>query len=257
MKTDALAGGITLHRHYLNTPDELGTVAQWQREIDGLFSQLPFPAYWSGLVLSVWHMDHPDLKAGVSNLRDYDPNQPGCQVAAGLYWGKKQLDIGVFPDNYNPNQAGSTAIPEVNRTAALRVLSHEIGHMHHDICGLASNRDAISNEITRLFRQLRPNQTPNEYEDWAETYRAVMGTDATRGTFSDNKPYAPSSALLTLMKAAYWLSAAQAGKVIHSVSVSVGYAQWAQRVWWWDDWYRLSVNTWQAEKWNGSGWIKS
>lgn len=256
-RIDNLPSGITLIRHPLINPDELGTAAQWQREIDGLFGQLPFPDYWKGLQLSIWHMSHPDLQKNLPNLRDYDTNTPGCQVASGLYYGGKRLDLGVFPDRWSPTEAGPTTLTEANRQAALRTLSHEIGHMHHDVCGFTAGRNAVGNEITRLFRSLRPNQTGSEYEDWAETYRAVMGADGVRGFFSDNKPFTPQPALLAFMKGAYWLSAALAGKAVHSMSAAAGYVQWGERVWWWDNWFRLNVSTWQVEKWTGTTWIKA
>lgn len=259
--TNALKFGVNLIRNSIGHPDELGSPAFWQVEWDQLYAQMPFPTLHGNTRFEVWHMNHPDLAKAINkpNLLDYDTVKDGCQVAAGLYLGgQKRLQIGVFPDNWQSNQTSPSTITEANRAKAKGVLSHEFGHLYADQCGLFSNRNQISAELTRCFRALRPRQTENEHEDFAEVYRAVCGVDSARGYFSDNKRAVMYPELMTLIRAAFWLSGNLANQSISDLAFTGDYATWSTSGWWLSKtYYRVHAKTYQWERWTGSAWVKN
>jgi len=205
-----LKEGALLTRWYMGNADECGTVAFWQEHISQLYAQMPFPDLWRRVKLNVWHMDHPEqdnrVQRGQWCLEDYQPGTPGYQVADGLT--ATEIDLALFPDGWQPGVYTGPARPLTDeaRNHSRLALSHEFGHFHQFACRYDGSDD-IAKHIKRCFQQLRPHQAAgdNEYEDWAETYRAILGADPCRGFFSDNKPFKPSPELYSLLRCAYWL----------------------------------------------------
>lgn len=192
-KRDSLKYGITLHRY---TPgdnfDELGTVAQYNLLADQLIMQYGYASLFNGADWHLYHMDCESLdektKRGIANLQDYDPRKPGNQVAAGLYWNRDRLELGVFPPSWTTDYIGPyRRITDYGRNRAALTLPHEFGHH------AARKWFDKDHNICRALRQLwESNGSPNQTtpaEKVAEDYRALMGTDATRGTFSNGIKY--------------------------------------------------------------------
>lgn len=235
-----ISHGVVLHRYYIgDSADEVGSAQFWDQHIKELFDQLPFPDYWAGLDLKIWHMDSPELDAmrarGEVNLEDYDKAQPGCQVAAGLFFNKDRLEIGVFPDGYRPETVSTNKLTATNLANARRVLSHEAGHFHAAMCGAFDTSSFVRKEITRLFReQLQAlglsAQLGGEGEAWAEMYRAMLGAAECRGSFSDGKLFAAPRRLYLLFRTAYWLQSNLNQRVI------TDFALGTENLVWWQDW---------------------
>jgi len=233
-----ISHGVVLHRFYIGeSPDELGTAAFWDAHIKELYDQLPFPEYWSGLDLQVWHMDSPKLDemraSGEVNLEDYDLKTSGCQIAAGLFFSKDRLDLGVFPEGYKPEAVSPNKLTVTNLLNARKTLSHEAGHFHAMMCGAFDTGAYIRKEITRVFReQLQAlslaGQFGNEGEAWAEFYKSMLGAVECRGSFSDGKPFNPPRSLYLLFKTAYWLQGNLNQRVIDGFTV-------AENLVWWQD----------------------
>jgi hypothetical protein len=172
--------------------------------------------------------------------------------------GKKRIQIAVYPDGWKADQSGPNAISEKSRITSRQSLSHEIGHMYADQCGIFTNYDRISAELTALFRKYRTFQTSSEVEDIAEIYRACMGSDDVRGTYSDGKFAAMSAELETLMRGMFWLSTNLRHQVICELSVARDFIQWTVPGWFWlKSHYRLNLQKWQHERWTGSAWVKN
>lgn len=218
--TTTLNHGVTLTRYFVGAADEVGNPAFWQQPLDQMYAQHPFPAFWAPLRLHVWHMDHPwqdEMSArGQYCLQDYAPQTPGWQVADGLNVGDN-IDLGIRPDGWQPGDTPAMYRPLLDsaKLSIRKSLSHEVGHYHQGKCRYGQSDD-IARHITASFRALRPHQAAgdNEYEDWAEVFRALMGADDCRGFFSDGKPFTPDPELFALMKCAYWLAGNLAGKPV-------------------------------------------
>lgn len=214
--TNLLNFNTLLIRWFLSTPDELGTTAYWQQPLDQLYAQMPFRGLFEKLKLNIWHMDHGELTWRVEHgqwcLKDYDTSKPGYQVADGLT--ASEIDLAVFPDGWRPEDTNQARpLPASALSHARKALSHEFGHWHQGQCRYGQS-DPIAQKITQWWQANRPHQAGNEYEDWAECYRATHGADECRGFFSDNKPFNPSPELYAFLRCAYWLQGNLAGKQI-------------------------------------------
>lgn len=256
----ALPWNITLERHSMDHPDEVGSVPFWQTELDQLIRQNPFPQFWDGFKLEVWHMNDPQLKHDQPNVLDYNLGQIGNQSAYGLCFmgGKKRIQIAVYPDQWRSDQSGSNHVTEKSRQISRQSLSHEIGHMYADQCGIFTNYDRISAELTAAFRKWRTFQASSEVEDIAEIYRAVMGGDEVRGKYSDGKAFGHHPELSTLMRGMFWLSNNLRHQVICDLVVKQDFIEWTTPGFLWlKSYYRLNLQKWHHERWTGSQWVKN
>jgi len=260
--TTALAYGVTLIRWPISAADTLQPPAFWQTSLHQLYAQLPFPGLWEPLELNVCHMDHPQLDRFVAErrpcLEDYDPATPGAQVAAGLQ-ALNWIWIGVFPPGWTAgvHTGPERAVSLAHCQAARKVLAHEAGHYYFGRCryGHAADDD-VSRRATAAFRLLRPQQTANEYEDAAETYRAICGDDETRGTFSDGKAFTPRPELRSLVRCLYWLTASLKGCWVASLEPKadwVWFQVWIGTSW---RWRCVHATTYEQQEWNGSAWVR-
>ena len=270
-----LPHGAMLERKTGGHINELGSLAFWAQALHELYAQMPFKPLFDRLLIIVWHMNHPDLdamrKKQIANLEDYDPKKPHCQVARGLFhsWhpnypGKLVIEIGMFPSVWNEDTTGWDAIDPGQLAIGRSVLSHEMGHLYGHMSGYGKPT-SINYHMEQVWAQYRPKQGHNEYEDWAEVYRAVCGAKDAIGTFSDGKNYIPPHQLHTLMKTAYWLHAALKDKAIAKfdcISAHENYAQWAERSghWWFpfykDSWRKIATD-WTLYEWILSEWSRS
>lgn len=229
IQTTTWETGAQLIRHYYSTPDELGTATYWRDAVNNLGNQMPFGDYWRNLRLHIWHMDHPDLRlASAPPLLDADPATPGYQCLSGVHTDPGVIHLPVFPNGFDPARPTGKPLTETNRLATRQVFSHEAGHMYSHFVGYARSGKTVWAEITRHFDSKRPYKGHNKYEDWAECYRYFHGADDVRGTFSDGTRFNPSAELVTLFKAAYWLSVVCASSIVQNMSISPGWVQWYQ-----------------------------
>lgn len=265
-KTFYLNSGAKLILFTLGPETECGTLEQWQNKFDGLFGQNPYPDLFKYFTLGAYNMDHPNLDWMTANrvpcLQDYDVNQPGNQVAAGLFKGIQNnigiLDIGFFPDNWTADYSGpARPISAASIQSGLNVTDHEFGHyVAARSRMLGSANDDISKKQTASFRSLRPHQAAadNEDEDFAESYRAINGSDECRGKFSDNKPFSPTPELRSMIRGCYALSANLAGCWIANYTPSMGgvmYQVWIGFGW---KWRWLNTESFTSQEWDGSKW---
>jgi hypothetical protein len=239
---------ITLKRFYTReSPDKVGTLEMWKEGLDDLYNQMPFPDFWKDMVLEIWDMKSPDLISKTNaTLLDFDLHTPGNQTAAGLYFNgdSKRLALGVFSGNY---------------FGARDTMSHEIGHMYGDISDLFEGKAGISTILTKWFEDNRPHQTSNLHEDFAETYRAILGGVQSRGTFSDRKKYTPPPEMYTFMRTAFWLAANLKNTIVSDFSIKGSYCQWLE---WYKfgwvqyprKWYALT-NNWDKFAWENGKWV--
>ena len=250
--------GVTIERHFVqNSPDSVGDLRTWVSAVWDLFYRIPFYSLWKGTLIRIFDMKSPELDEmiarGEANLKDYDPNTSGNQTAAGLYYGgdSKRLDIGVWTDSIYKD---STPVDWSSK-----VLSHEFGHLYHDLCQINDGHDANTIEayLSGWFEDNRPRQTENISEDFAETYRAVLGIESTRGFFSDNKPYDYPQSMYTFLKTAYALSGYLKNKRISNISIHNNYVQYREtkQLFWytWDEWYAYTTS-FRLYKWKNGGW---
>ena len=200
--------GVLLTRYAVgDDPNVCGQVGFWQSAVNQLYAQMPFPGLFKPLKLNIWHMDHPEQDRRFANkqycLADYDPNTPGAQTADGLTGG--EMDLALFPDGWTLDYSGPfRPIPDSALYHARKAMAHEFGHWHQWQCRYGA-ADDVSKWIAQRWREMRPCQAANEYEDWAEVYRALFGTDECRGYYSDGKPVSVSGELKALLQCAYWL----------------------------------------------------
>lgn len=260
--TAFLQWNIILERHYLSNPDEVGTVQFWESEIYQLIAQNPFPKFWGGLKIEIRHMNDPELKKieNQPNVLDRDLNQAGCQNSQELCFmnGARRIQIAVYPERWTAEQSGPNTITDYQLFISKCSLSHGVGHLQADLIGLFGSRDRISAELTSRFRKMRPGHAQSEVEDAAEIYRAVMGSDTVRGTYSDNvKSTDISNELKLLMKSAFWLSDNLKNQNVSELAFGNGFASWAISGWFTKTLYRLNVSTFQHERWTGSAWVKN
>jgi len=230
---------LTLKRFYVgDTPDDLGTVPFWKSVIAGMYSQMPKPSLWSGVEIEIWDTKSPDLinfkNSKIQHLLDYDPQLPGDQGAAELYFMGNSKKIALACPLPNPWDT----IDPVGWCA--KNLSHGFGHLYHDICGFsdAESNGGVYDHLTSLFEQYRPRQAQNIHEDFAEVYRASFGHRGTLGYFSDNQPFTASPELYTLLENAYDLSSLLEGVDVSDMALhSSGWVTWTQWTWkwWWKD----------------------
>ncbi|PKL79073.1 MAG: hypothetical protein CVV27_02400 [Candidatus Melainabacteria bacterium HGW-Melainabacteria-1] len=266
MTTDSLPfGGTLVRKHVGPSPDELGAPAFWAEPIHQMYAQHPFQAYQQGRRITAWHMDHPELDsmtaAKIANLQDFDPNVPGCQVAAGLCWPdppeSKGIEMGVFPAGWQPEYTGPARyISEQARRDARKTYSHEEGHRYFGKSRTWRNEDDISRLSTQRFLELRPRQAGSEFEDAAEVYRAVMGSDECRGYYSDGTTASISPELRSLVRCLFWLSANLKGAWVASLvpgPAGCMYQLWVGFGW---EWRWVSASDWHTEKWTGSAWVR-
>lgn len=223
-----------------NNPDEVGSLSVWYMAINDLYRQMPLDEFWDGTTIEVWNMDSPDLlrffQEKKVHLKDFDPNTPGMQTAAELYFmgNSKHVAVGYW----NPNPWGVDPLQ-----FSIDVLSHGIGHMHHDICGFKDNesKSCVHHALTDLFDAYRPHQAAGDsyHEDYAETYRALFGGVNVRGTFSDgvksitkfgeNQDY-----LFAIMRNAFELQNYVGTKEIRFLNAHKnGYLTWGEPIYFW------------------------
>lgn len=207
--TAALRCGCTLVRHYVgSTPDEVGTVAQWQQAADEMDEALGRPAggdpnLGPNVELHIYHMDSPELvamtQAGQSNLEDGEPGKAGYQPWSGSCTAdpdgsgpkRARLEIGCYPDNWKPEDAPMLRpITAAALARSIGVLGHEGGHRtaHPDRFDLHGGAQAAQH-LTGLWRTHRSGAGHNEPEGFAEDVRAMAGPLSVRGTFSDGRIY--------------------------------------------------------------------
>ena len=186
------------------------------------------------------------------DLIDYDRATPGFQTADGLDVAGPEVWISFYPPGFRPGDAPKPIPPE-NVIQRMNAVDHELGHQHGAYCGIWSGTSAIQKLLTERFKAMMPGQASNEWEDYAECYRALLGSDECRGFFSNNKPYNNES-LRALFRGAWYISRALSGKMVTDLSAAGKYVQWCE--WWyvWRTWYRLDTERWQVEKWTNSGW---
>ena len=231
---DRLTYGVILHRYYIGiSPDEVGSISFWDQAVRELYAQINIPFMWEGLNLHIWHMGHPELDKrralGEVTLEDYDLSKEGNQVAAGLFWDKSRLELGVFPPNYLPTAVAFYPVEDSARAFAKRTLSHEVGHYYSMLCGYQRNANYIQTRITEEFNNLRPNHAHNSEEDFAEVFRALFGIDEVRGYFSDNVSYKAPEKLYTLMKTGYWLVGNLSNKIITNLTFNDMDVTWQEK----------------------------
>lgn len=250
---DKLDYGVILHRVYEEgNADQLGTVSFWNQKIRECYRHIPFFPYWEGLELWIYDMDLPELRKrnenGEFNLRDYS-SQTGLQVATGLYWNKNKLELGVFPKNWNGYTDSGFEPTAEDVIKAAKVLSHELGHLHADLCGYRKGKSEIELKIIEQFNLLRPKQGHNEDEDWAECYRAFFGCNEAIGMFSNDVPFSPlkHAKLYTLMKCAYWLKENLKHKLFRNFKVFEQFVEWEE----WEQttiWiFYIPITTWRKK----------
>lgn len=258
----ALPWNITLERHSMGHPDEVGSVPFWQTELDQLIRQNPFPQFWDGLKIEVWHMNDKDLQKNKPNVLDRDEAKAGCQNSQELCFmngigGEKRIQIAVYPEQWREQQDGPNHITERQRNISRQSLSHGVGHLYGDECGIFSNYDRISAELTAAFRKWNTKHAQSEVEDVAEIYRAVMGGDDVRCKYSDGKQFGYHPELSTLMRGMFWLSKNLRHQVICDLVVKQDFIEWTTPGFWWlKSYYRLNLQKWQHERWTGSQWVK-
>lgn len=254
--TTVLNFGVTLTRcNYGPDSNECGAVSFWQQALDQLYAQMCFPGLFKPLAIWVWHMDHEDqdrmAAAHQYCLEDYDPNTPGYQVADGLTGGR--MDLGLFPDGWQAEYTGPLRpITEAARQHARKAMSHEFGHWHQWQCRYGGSDD-VAKLITQRFHELRPHQAENEYEDWAECYRALLGADECRGFYSDDKPCTARPEVRALLRTAYWLQSNLANLKITDFNVQsdgVVYRALFGTAWKW----RFIDHNWVSQEWDGTKW---
>lgn len=236
--------GVTLKRFYIGPDAEyLGTVARWKREIDELYNQMPHPEFWRNLKLEVWDMAHPDLLNGASpTLKDYDLKTPGYQTAVGLHFGGERIALGYFKER--------------GIEYSIKALSHEVGHWYADQAGYGSNT-WWGREFRGLFNEIRPHQTENEHEDFAEVYRAILGSNQCRGYFSDDKAFYPTDSLKTLIKCALPIADRARYLNISSLKVMGTWVKLTVKTGFWPlerTQYFAVTQNWDWFEWTGSKW---
>lgn len=161
-----------------------------------LWRAFPYPQFWSKTVVNFYDMRCKELRDRVDKgeivLLDMNREQPGLQVAAGLYWPDDmkppydhRLDIGVFPDNWDANHPDQGGVSYKSLDKAFRVLLHELGHKWHNV--IARYNSPASQFIFEELRKM-PRQGHNEAEDFAEKFKAGIGilSGLTEGQYSDN-----------------------------------------------------------------------
>lgn len=238
---------ITLVRHYIHHADELGSLARWEREISQLFWQLPFHDYWRGTVIKAFNVSAPETP---QDLIDYDRETPGFQVAAGLDPHGKEVWISFFPTGWVPERPREHSFIDAETIEQrIQTVNHELGHQYDQYAGINDTDTYCKSELSRLFDALRPKQGHNRWEDCAEVYRAIMGADSVRGTFSDGKQYF-SQKLRTLFKSSWYLNYTLKKKPVWDMSISGDFISWTQSGWWfWGSERRqLNVNNWQKQR---------
>lgn len=226
-----LSNGVTLHRMYVNHPDEIGTVFYWDNVMRQLGAEMPIYDFWNGLDIWLWDMRHPTLtdKRGVEvNLHDFDLKTPGNQVASGLFYNKDKLEIGVFPNNWNSDKPSEGVINLANIDAARNTLCHEVGHYYANQCGYSTGQSFIEKEITRHFDAFRPKKAESVGEDFAEVYHAYFGVPGRKGFFSDMVPFTTKGRLYCLMRTAYALSQRLKNKMISNVIFYEQAVEWEE-----------------------------
>lgn len=273
-QTFPMPHGVTLIYKYMNNIAELGHPGLYEDIIHQLYAQMPFSGVFQNVVLIVWHMHHPELddlrRRKIACPEDYDVSDDDCDLARGLfsayhpdYPGKLVVEVALFPDNYHIDKTSPDPIPPSEIEIALRVISHEWGHLVAYLHGYRKNT-SINNLSRSFWLNRRPGQGHNEHEDFAEVYGACCGADNFRGAFSDFKAYNPPHDIKTYMKTAYWLGVALSNKNVVKMdfkdSSSVDYVQWAERSFSWlppfysDKWRRIDQK-WRVGEWSGGQWI--
>jgi len=224
---------VTLYRHYRDGfLDLLGNVEHWKSVIDQLFFQNPNKELWSGVQIHVWDIKHPKLKEYAeqkkAHLLDIDFDKAGDQSAVGLYFGAdgKEIALGVWTDcsyvGYHPYEWSSLA------------LSHELGHLVQDLCQLNEGRtETIYKLLSSQWETLRPKKTENVYEDFAECYRAILGDNRVRGSYSDGVSFPNAGKVITFVTLCYWLSTNLRNKEISQLTIQDSWIEWVEVSWFW------------------------
>lgn len=194
---------VTIARYYVeDSPDSVGTIEEIEKCVRDHFKKMPFKLLWQGSRFEFWDKRSPDLISSRNvTLLDYDLHKEGNQTAAGLYFSADSKRVALLVNNELHRINGLTPVE-----FALDTFSHEFGHLYGDLCGFFERGSKIEELLTDLFNDIRPRQTANPSEDFAETYRALRGGPSTIGTFSDGKEANLSDELDTLVRCAYWLS---------------------------------------------------
>ncbi|MEZ0374919.1 MAG: hypothetical protein ACAI44_37885 [Candidatus Sericytochromatia bacterium] len=260
--TSNLNFGATITRYGMTSPDDVGPVSDFVADQNELYALMPFPSLHGQVRMGVVHMDHERQDQLVAMkkpcLLDYDVVKPDYQGAAGLTGdleGEENLNLGMYPVPFTPVYTGPVRpLTDANRLAGRRCLSHEFGHFYAWQCRIGTRTDDVAILLTQRFSELRPHQAENEAEDFAECYRAILGVNACRGTFSDGKPYSPSPELRSLLTCAFWLAANLAGKAVHDLNPAAGGVMYQFLDGWVWRWRWIS-NAWQSQQWDGAKWV--
>lgn len=232
------------------SPDELGSLPFWRPRLEQLYRAAPFKALFDELQFEVWHMDHPELdrqtQQKLINLQDFDPGRAGYQTAAGLHdtpggtangLAVSRIRLGMFPNGWHADSAPTVPAPitEAERLRIAGVLPHEFGHRMHNVLRYGGDPFTVPAGAggqfwahgTLLFNGLRPRTGHNPSEDFAEVWRACMGTDETMGRFSNGAAYA-NTRMTSLLRWWAWAVFNLSGNQIDQVRVGEGWVEWQQ-----------------------------
>lgn len=271
---DQLDFGVTLHRMWVNSPDELGTRDQWNNLVYQHYNKQPFDGLWA-MDLWVWDMRHPDLvsrvAAGQECLLDNSSAMPGKQVVAGRQIGTK-IELGVFPDGWNAERPSEGIIQWYNFQATMDTFTHEAGHHFSRKVKYPAPSDApqIYKDATYQVNSLRPHKAHNADEDFAECFRVVNGTPRTAGCYSDGVVAALDPKLITLMTVYYWLVGNLSGIEYLNLRIDSTHIYWDKVEWvlstnwfFWTYWEKkitgnFRVNhKWQTQKLVNGVWVSA
>lgn len=269
---DQLDFGVTLHRMWMGSPDDIGTRDQWNQLLFQLFNRQPFTGIWK-INLWIWDMRHPDLVQRVANgqecLLDNSKTLPGKQVVYGRTI-DGLIEIGIVPSGWDENNTDWGILEWKNVQLGMDVLSHESGHNQAQKSKLPPKPDSpqITKDIWYNFISWRPKKAENAEEDWAEVFHGICGSDRSLGYYSDWVRATLDPRVITVIRTAYWLSCNLANTeylnlTFDSTHVYWDKLEWVQVTYWafWTYWekrvtgkYRLN-HKWQTEKLVNGTWI--
>lgn len=269
---DQLDFGVTLHRMWMGSPDDIGTRDQWNQLLFQLFNRQPFTGIWK-INLWIWDMRHPDLVQRVANgqecLLDNSKSMPGKQVVYGRCIGD-MIEIGVVPTGWNENNPDWGILEWANVQLAMDILSHESGHNVANKNKYPAKADSpqIIKDTTYNFNSWRPHKAENADEDYAEVCHALLGSDRVLGYYSDRVRAMLDPKLITLIKTSYWLVSNLSSVEYLNLRFDATHVYWDKLEWiqvsywfFWTYWekkitgnYRLN-HKWQTEKLFNGTWI--
>lgn len=172
IKVDNLDFGALLRRNFLgNDPNYLGTATQWAEPIRQIRSRFPkyylYDSLFKGFSVYVWDLLITDDVKELKTLKDN--NWSGFHD-----YGTREIHIAYRGD----------------LKSTIDTINHEFGHYYSYQCGYEANQNTISREISRFVNNnFIINSGKHPRENFAEIFRALMGSNAVIGHLSDWKPY--------------------------------------------------------------------